>query len=158
MKRSLTAAAAALLIAAAPAPEAPVQDAPLESAEEEGRARALFAEIRCVVCQNESIESSQAEIASDLRRVVREQVAAGRSDGEIRAYLVARYGEFVMFRPAFSPGNAVLWLAPFLLVLGGAGVLIVRGRRAGAAAPLTPEEAARLDAIETTEPKAPAVI
>ena len=124
---------------------------------EEARARALFAEVRCVVCQNESIESSQAEIAGDLRGVVREQVAAGRSDAEIRAFLVQRYGEFVMFRPAFSPGNAVLWGAPFALVLGGLAIVFLRGWRRGiaspAAAPLTPAETARLQALEGRRPE-----
>ena len=96
---------------------------------EEAQARALFREIRCVVCQNESIESSQAEIAADLRSTVREQVAAGRSEAEIRAFLVERYGEFVLFRPAFSAGNAALWATPFAVVLIGGGVWVARARR-----------------------------
>lgn len=124
--------AAASCLAAAPAPSpAPTPapaEAPASAPAQEARARALFKEIRCVVCQNESIDSSQAEIAEDLRRVVREQVAAGRSDGEVRAFLVARYGEFVMFRPAFSPGNAALWLTPFLVVLGGLALVVGRER------------------------------
>jgi cytochrome c-type biogenesis protein CcmH len=125
--------------------------APLAPDQEE-RAQALFAEIRCVVCQNESIESSQAEIAADLRTLVREQVAADRSDAEIRAFLVERYGEFVLFRPAFSPGNAALWLTPFLLAGGGVAMLTLRSRTSRVPAPLSPEETARLAELQTTEP------
>ena len=146
MRRPAAVLGALLCLAAAPVPDA----------SQEARARALFAEVRCVVCQNESIESSQAEIAADLRRVVREQVAAGRSDGEIRAFLVARYGEFVMFRPAFSPGNALLWLGPFAVVLGGLAVAVAasrgRGRGVEPGAPLTAEEADRLTALQAGEP------
>ena len=145
MRPAWAALGAAACLAAAPAPA------------EEARARALFKEIRCVVCQNESIDSSQAEIAADLRRVVREQVAAGRSDAEVRDFLVARYGEFVMFRPAFSPGNAALWLTPFAVVLGGVAVLVARSRRAPPVADLTPEEAAALRRIESAEPINPNV-
>ena len=111
MRRLAVAFLAVLSLAAAPAT--------LRDPAEEARARALFREIRCVVCQNESIDASPADIAADLRTVVREQVAAGRSDAEIRAFLVDRYGEFVLFRPAFSPGNALLWLTPFAVVLLG---------------------------------------
>jgi cytochrome c-type biogenesis protein CcmH len=136
----LGALCAAVCIAAAPAPA------------DEARARALFAEIRCVVCQNESIESSQAEIAADLRAVVREQVAAGRSDRQIRAFLVQRYGEFVMFRPAFSPGNAALWLTPFVVVAGGLIALGLRKRSPTASAPLSPEEQGRIAALRAGEP------
>jgi cytochrome c-type biogenesis protein CcmH len=105
-----------------------------------------------VVCQNESIESSHAEIAADLRTVVREQVAAGRSDSEIRAFLVQRYGEFVMFRPAFSPGNAALWLTPFIVVAGGLVALSLRRSPRAAPAPLSPEEQGRIAALQGAEP------
>ena len=143
--QALLAVASLLCLAAAPSPA------------EEARARALFKEIRCVVCQNESIDSSQAEIAADLRGVVREQVAAGRSDAEVRAFLVARYGEFVMFRPAFSPGNAALWLTPFLLAGAGLAVLAARSRRERPVPSLTPEEAAALRRVERAEPFNPNV-
>jgi len=105
----------------------------LPNAVQEAHARALFKEIRCVVCQNESIDDSDAEVAGNLRQAVRAQVAEGRNDQEIKAYLVQRYGEFILLRPTFSAGNAVLWLGPFLIVLAGAGVLILRAR--GASAP-----------------------
>jgi len=140
--RGLALAAALSCLAAAPGPRPA----------EEARARALFEEIRCVVCQNESIASSQAEIAGDLRQVVREQVAAGRTNEEIRAYLVGRYGEFVMFRPAFSFGNAALWLLPFAIAAGGLAAIGLRARRAPPADPLTPEEAGRLSALQHSEP------
>jgi cytochrome c-type biogenesis protein CcmH len=118
---------------------------------QEARARALFEEIRCVVCQNESIDSSEAELARDLRGIVRQQVAAGRSDAEIKAFLVERYGEFVLFRPRFDATNAVLWLTPFAIVLVGGGLLWLgarsRARRQSSAAALSEEEEARLAAL-----------
>ena len=85
----------------------------------EARAKALFPQIRCMVCQNESIDDSQADLAVDLRQIVREEVAAGRSDAEVRTYLVQRYGEFVMLKPAFSLTNAALWVTPFAIVFLG---------------------------------------
>lgn len=125
MRRIAIALAGLLCTAAAPVPPETLPDPAAEA-----RARALFREVRCVVCQNESIDGSQADIAADLRVVVREQVAEGRSDDEIRAYLVARYGEFVLFRPAFSLANAALWLTPFAVAALGGGVLLARrGRR-----------------------------
>jgi len=112
---------------------------------QEAHARALFKEIRCVVCQNESIDDSDAEVAGNLRQAVRAQVADGRTDPQIKAYLVQRYGEFILMRPLFSPGNALLWLGPFLIVLTGAGVLSLRARRTPAPeARLTDAEEAKL--------------
>jgi len=111
---------------------------------EEARARALFRELRCVVCQNESLEGSEAELARDLRGLVREQVALGRSEAEIKAFLVQRYGEFVLLRPRFGGANAALWLTPFAILLGG-GVLLWRGgRRQVSAAALSDDEERRL--------------
>jgi cytochrome c-type biogenesis protein CcmH len=111
----------------------------------EARARALFKEVRCVVCQNQSIDESDADLARDLRVIVRQEIAEGRSDAEVRAFLVRRYGEFILLKPAFSPGNAALWLTPFLIVLIGGGALAFHARRpAPAGEPLTAEEEARL--------------
>ena len=122
---------------------------------QEARARALFGEVRCLVCQNESIDDSQADLAADLRRVVRQEIAKGSSDREVRAFLVARYGEFVLLKPPFSAGNAVLWLAPLAILAAGGGLLAAllrRRREDGAAEPdeaegLSLEEEARLAAL-----------
>jgi cytochrome c-type biogenesis protein CcmH len=140
--RRLLAALLALgcLAAADPAERLPDRD-------QEGRARALFQEIRCVVCQNETIDASEAELARDLRGVVREQVAAGRSDAEIKQFLVQRYGEFVLFRPRFGWSTAVLWLAPFAVVLAGVTMMLRRGRRQVSAPALSEEEERRLAAL-----------
>lgn len=141
---SLVVAGAALALAAA----ASDPSERLASPAEEARARELFREIRCVVCQNESIDDSEADIARDLRAAVREQVAAGRSDAEVRAFLVDRYGEFVLLKPAFTAGNAVLWLAPFLIVLAAAAGFLLNARRRPAEAPeLTEVEEAKLAAL-----------
>ena len=96
---------------------------------QEARARALFEQIRCVVCQNESIDDSEADLARDLRQTVRGQIAAGRTDAQVRDFLVQRYGEFILLRPRFSPANAAAWLSPFLIVLVGGLVLALRVRR-----------------------------
>ena len=96
---------------------------------QETRARHLFKEVRCLVCQNESIDDSEAQLAGDLRQIVREQVKAGRSDEQIRAFLVQRYGEFVLLKPRFSAGNAVLWLAPLGVLLVGGGLMFGLLRR-----------------------------
>ncbi|CAN1522190.1 formate-dependent nitrite reductase complex subunit NrfF [Caulobacteraceae bacterium] len=114
---------------------------------QEARARALFSQVRCMVCQNESIDDSDAELAGDLRKVVREQVAAGQSDTQVKAFLTARYGEFVLLKPRFSAGNAALWLVPFLAVLAGLGMLAARWRRREATQALTGDEETRLAAL-----------
>ena len=102
---------------------------------QEARARTLFREVRCLVCQNESIDDSQADLAGDLRQVVRDQVKQGRSDPQIRAFLVERYGEFVLLKPPFSAGNALLWATPgIVLVLGGVLMVLLLRRRAGSSA------------------------
>jgi cytochrome c-type biogenesis protein CcmH len=109
-----------LAIAPALAQEAQLADPQLEQ-----RARDLSKEIRCVVCQSQSVADSDADIAQELRVLIREQIAAGKSDQEIRDYLVARYGDFVLFDPPFKGSTYVLWLGPFAtLVLAGIGVAI----------------------------------
>lgn len=115
----------------------------------EARAREITRELRCVVCQSESIDESNAEIARDLRLLVRERVVAGDTNAEVLDYVVARYGEFVLFRPPFTMANAALWLSGpvFLLVGGGLAFAFIR-RRARAPGPVRPPlsdaEAARL--------------
>jgi cytochrome c-type biogenesis protein CcmH len=114
----------------------------------EQRARELSAEIRCVVCQNESIDSSNAEIAHELRVLVRERLVAGDSDQEVLDYLVARYGDFVLLRPPVKPATYLLWFGPFAILLIGVVAVFVFFRRQRAAAALPPalsvEEEARL--------------
>jgi len=118
---------------------------------QEARARAIFKDVRCLVCQNESIDDSSAELAADLRRIVREQVAAGRSDQEVRDFLTARYGEFVLLKPSFSVGNAVLWLAPFGVVGAGLLLLVSRLRSRPEEAELSEVEASRLDDLTRSD-------
>ena len=114
----------------------------------EARARALSALIRCPVCQGESIDESNAGIARDLRQVLRERLVAGDSDDQVIDYLVARYGEFILFRPRASGANLILWIAgPAMLAVGlGGAILYIRRRRAGTgpANPLTEAEEARI--------------
>ncbi|MFO1015727.1 MAG: cytochrome c-type biogenesis protein [Caulobacteraceae bacterium] len=99
---------------------------------QEARARALFKDVRCLVCQNESIDDSEAPLAKDLRVLIREQIRQGRTNAQILAYLKARYGEFVLLTPAFSLPNAVLWGGPFAVVGVGAVFLFLRRRREAA--------------------------
>ncbi len=109
----------------------------------EQRARDLSYQIRCVVCQSQSIAESDADIARDMRGLIREQIAAGKSDQEIRDYLVARYGDFVLFAPPFKASTYVLWLGPFaLLIVGLGGILVYFRRRAAAPAAGAPLSAA----------------
>jgi len=118
----------------------------------EERAREISKDVRCLVCRNESIDSSNAELARDLRLLIRERLVEGDTDAEVKDYLVDRYGEFVLLNPRMSLANAFLWLAgPAMLILGGIAVgFYLRGRRPGAAAteaPLTAQERAELDRI-----------
>jgi cytochrome c-type biogenesis protein CcmH len=128
----------------------------------EARARDLSRELRCMVCQNQSIDDSDAPLARDLRLLVRERIASGDSDSQVIDFLVARYGEFVLLKPRFSPHTLLLWLLPPLALAGGGLALWLYSRRRskgeGAADPallhLTEEEQARLErllAAEATE-------
>jgi cytochrome c-type biogenesis protein CcmH len=122
----------------------------------ESRAREISRELRCLVCQNQSIDDSDAALARDLRILVRERLTAGDSDSEVIDYLVARYGQFVLLRPRFEPATWGLWLAPALVLLVGAGTVLAlfrRGRKGGARMALTPREEARLKAILDEEPR-----
>jgi cytochrome c-type biogenesis protein CcmH len=118
---------------------------------QEARARAIFQDVRCLVCQNESIDDSEAELAHDLRQVVRQQVRQGRSDAEIKRYLTDRYGEFVLMTPAFSWVNLALWGGPFLVVVMGAGLLVARLRNRSADPELSPEEAERVRRLSESD-------
>lgn len=94
----------------------------------EARARALSSELRCLVCQNQSIDDSDAPLARDLRVLVRERIAAGESNEQVKSFLVERYGEFVLLKPPLSAGTLILWLAPFLLLIAGV-FAVARARR-----------------------------
>ena len=117
----------------------------------EERARALSRQLRCLVCQNQSIDDSDAELARDLRQIVRERLVAGDSDAEIIAFLTARYGDFVLLKPPVKPATWGLWFGPLAVLLVAAGGIVVylrrRPPRDTASAPLSPEERARLDAL-----------
>ena len=149
---ALRALALALLIGLGPAvqPVGAVQpDEVLDDPELEARAREISRELRCLVCRNEAIDESNAPLARDMRLLVRERLVEGDSDDEVMAFLVDRYGEYVLLRPTMTGVNLVLWVAAptmFLLAIGTA-VIYLR-RRQGAAEPagarLTPEEEARL--------------
>lgn len=95
----------------------------------EARARELSAELRCMVCQNQSIDDSEAELARDLRVLVRERLQAGDSDEEVLSYIVSRYGEFVLLKPQLNAQNAVLWAAPILIFLSGGLLVFLSLRR-----------------------------
>lgn len=142
MRKLLVILAAVFCMAAASDPAERLADPA-----QEARARELFSEVRCLVCQNESIDDSDAELAADLRRIVRERVVAGDSDDEIKAFLTDRYGEFVLLRPTFSIGNLALWLAPLIVLAGGIGLLVARLRTRPQEAELTTAEADRLETL-----------
>jgi cytochrome c-type biogenesis protein CcmH len=111
----------------------------------EARARALSGELRCMVCQNESIDESNAPLAHDLRVLVREHLKAGESDAAIRQYLVARYGDFILLKPPFKAETLLLWGAPLLVLLaGGLGIGLAARRRSAQPIILNEEEQARL--------------
>ena len=119
----------------------------------EARARALSQELRCVVCQNQSIDDSNAPLAHDLRVIVRERLTAGDTDAQVLAFVRARYGEFVLLRPPFKLQTLLLWFTP-LLLLGGAALYLWRTRQrplGAGAAPLSPQEQKRLDELLAQE-------
>ena len=116
----------------------------------EKRAVALEEQLRCLVCQNETIAASQADLAKDLRREIREQIKAGRTDEQIKQYLVDRYGDFVLYKPPLKATTVLLWGGPFVLLLGGVVALFVylrrrRGRLEQSA--LSAEQRARAEAL-----------
>ena len=117
-----------------------------EDPQVEARLVVIAEELRCLVCQNESLASSHAELADDLRREVRELIRQGKSDQEIKDFLVARYGDFVLYRPEVKPLTWVLWFGPFVLLLVAAvflGVYLRQRRQQVAPAVLSDEERAR---------------
>jgi len=121
-----------------------VDEKPLADPVQEARARALMKEFRCLVCQNQSIEDSNAELAQDLRMIVRERIALGDSADNVRSYMVDRYGDWVLLRPPLKSSTIFLWASPFLLVLIVLFVLVGRRRSTVAPDPLSDDEAAQL--------------
>jgi cytochrome c-type biogenesis protein CcmH len=145
-------AAAVFLVLSVVAPAVAVQpDEVLKDPTLEARARGLSRELRCLVCQNQSIDDSDADLARDLRVLVRERLTAGDSDSQVIDFLVARYGEFVLLKPRFAWHNAVLWMTPAAVLIAGAIAMFMalRRRRAapGVAVPLSPEEERRLSEV-----------
>jgi len=116
----------------------------------EARAREIGQSLRCVVCQNQSIDDSAAEVAHDMRRAVRERLSAGDSNDQVFAYMVARYGDYVLLKPPFKAGTLVLWLGAPALLLIAAGVLLLAARRRRAPvapSPLSDDERRRLESL-----------
>ena len=141
--RRLFAALLFLLVVSMPAlavePDEILADPALES-----RARSLSTGFRCLVCQNQSIDDSDAPLARDLRLLIRERLAAGSSDAEVKAYVVSRYGDFVLLKPPFDVRTLLLWLSPFILLLVGLFFLATRRRSALTHEPLTEDESRRV--------------
>lgn len=124
-------------------------DEVLPDAAMEARARAISAGLRCLVCQNQSIDDSDADLARDLRLLVRERLVAGDTDEQVRQFLVDRYGEFVLLNPRLNDHTLVLWIAAPVLLGGGLLTLFLvsRRRRPASGAPLSAEEQAALDEL-----------
>jgi cytochrome c-type biogenesis protein CcmH len=156
LKQLLAWTFAAALLMASPAAFAVQPDEIMGDPAKEARARELSRELRCMVCQNQSIDDSEAPLARDLRLLVRERIAAGDSDKQVMDFLVARYGEFVLLKPRVNQHTLVLWLLP-PLALGGGGLalwLYSRRRKSGGDPPLlhlTEEEEARIDRLIAAE-------
>ena len=149
MKRLLAAAGLGLMLAstaAAVQPDEVLADPVLET-----RAREISRHLRCLVCQNQSIDDSDASLARDLRLLVRERLQKGDSDDQVYAFLVARYGDSVLLRPPVKPSTWLLWFGPAGLLLGGAGVIVWRARKRRAlpeSAPLSADEQAQWRALD----------
>ena len=159
MKRVLSCLFAIVVLGGSPA-RAVQPDEIMSDTAKEARARDLSRELRCMVCQNQSIDDSEAPLARDLRLLVRERIAAGDSDAQVIDFLVARYGEFVLLKPRLNPHTWLLWLMPPLALAGGGLALWNYGRRRTKSGPtedaslfkLTADEEARLERLIAAEP------
>jgi cytochrome c-type biogenesis protein CcmH len=159
MRRAVVVCALALAVLAGSPAYAVQPDEIMADPAREARARDLSRELRCMVCQNQSVDDSDAPLARDLRLLVRERIAAGDSDTQVMDFLVARYGEFVLLKPRVNQHTLLLWLVPPLALAGGGLALWLHNRRrqksAGIADPsllyLTDEEEARIDRLLSAE-------
>ena len=145
------------VLLASPAALAVQPDEILKDAALESSARSISKELRCLVCQNQSIDDSDAPLARDLRILVRERLSAGDSEKQTIAFVVDRYGDFVLLRPPFKSATLLLWLGPALILIAGMGGVAVwhRRRRTASAAPVAPlsdDERARIDTILAGKP------
>jgi cytochrome c-type biogenesis protein CcmH len=160
LKQILAGLFAVAVIVGSPAAHAVQPDEIMSDPVKESRARDLSRELRCMVCQNQSIDDSEAPLARDLRLLVRERIAAGDSDAQVVDFLVARYGEFVLLKPRLEPHTLLLWLLPPLALAGGGFALWMHSRRRAKSAAaedqslfkLTAEEEARLERLIAAEP------
>ena len=160
MKQILACVFAMAVTMGSPAAYAVQPDEIMSDPAMETRARDLSRELRCMVCQNQSIDDSEAPLARDLRLLVRERIAAGDSDAQVIDFLVARYGEFVLLKPRLNPHTLLLWLLPPLALAGGGLALWMHGRRRAKSAAaddlssskLTAEEQARVEQLMAREP------
>jgi cytochrome c-type biogenesis protein CcmH len=158
VRRALLGVSVVLMMAASAA-YAVQPDEIMSDPVKEARARDLSRELRCMVCQNQSIDDSEAPLAKDLRILVRERIAAGDSDAQVIDFLVARYGEFVLLKPQLNLHTWILWLLPPLVLAGGGTALWMQARRRHKSAPdedstllkLTAEEEARLERLIATQ-------
>jgi cytochrome c-type biogenesis protein CcmH len=162
LKQILAALVVAIGVAGLSSAYAVQPDEIMSDPAKESRARDLSRELRCMVCQNQSIDDSEAPLARDLRLLVRERIAAGDSDAQVMDFLVARYGEFVLLKPRLKPHTLLLWLLPPLALAGGGLALWIHNRRRSRSAAsddqspfkLTAEEEARLERLIAAEPSA----
>jgi cytochrome c-type biogenesis protein CcmH len=160
LKHILTGLVVAIGLAGSPAAYAVQPDEIMSDSAKELRARDLSRELRCMVCQNQSIDDSEAPLARDLRLLVRERIAAGDSDAEVMDFLVARYGEFVLLKPRLRPHTLLLWLLPPLALAGGGLAMWIQSRRRSRSAAgddpalfkLTADEEARLQRLIAPAP------
>jgi cytochrome c-type biogenesis protein CcmH len=159
LKRLLASLFAIAMMTGLPAAYAVQPDEIMSDPAKESRARDLSRELRCMVCQNQSIDDSEAPLARDLRLLVRERISAGDSDAQVMDFLVARYGEFVLLKPRLNPHTLLLWLLPPLALAGGGIALWMHSRRRARSAAaedqslfkLTADEEARLERLIAAE-------
>ncbi|MEZ5757828.1 MAG: cytochrome c-type biogenesis protein [Emcibacteraceae bacterium] len=127
-----------------------VDEMPLKDPAQEARAQAIMKQLRCLVCQNESIVDSGADLAKDLRNIVRERITLGDTDEQVLAFMTARYGDWVLLKPPFEGATIILWFSPILLLLMGFYIIYrnYKNRKPlGEVAPLTPDEERRLKSL-----------